>query len=150
MIYLSGNTASQTMNLTCSRNKLLSGTVYFLFQFKHKVTNRIWYALPYRVPPSVNYLPSFDVFNITIDPNLPEVYTGTSVSNVNLHLIPGEYYLIVYEQTSSTNLNPTLAYNVVNENILRVEESIAFETYDSNTGNTSNNLSEIQFKVYEN
>lgn len=150
MIYLSGDTTGQTMYLTCSRNKLLSGTVYYLFNFRHKVTNQIWRAIPYRIPPSVSYLPAEDHFNIDVNPNAAEIYTGTSVTNVNLHLIPGEYYLLIYEQTSPTNLNPINSYNVVNESILRVTENITFETYDSNTGNTSNNLSEIQFKVYEN
>jgi hypothetical protein len=35
-------------------------------------------------------------------------------------LICGEWYLKIYEQLSSTNLNPALAYNVVQETILTV------------------------------
>jgi hypothetical protein len=38
----------------------------------------------------------------------------------NLHLIPGQYYYKVYEQVSSSNLNPNLASDIVNEGMLTV------------------------------
>jgi hypothetical protein len=52
--------------------------------------------------------------------NQPEVYIGSNVTTSNLHLIPGEYYVKIYEQTSSSNLNPSLSYDVVYEGMMVV------------------------------
>jgi hypothetical protein len=59
------------------------------------------------------------------------VFTAVTIDNtVNLHLIPGDYFVKVYEQSSTTNLNPSLSYDVVYETTARV----------IGTGNTQNEL----------
>jgi hypothetical protein len=50
-------------------------------------------------------------------------------------LYPGEYYLKIYEQVSSTNLNPSLSHDVVNETIVNVvgtnqNEPVTYESGD--------------------
>lgn len=109
---------------TCSRNKMLTGSVTYLWSMTHKLTNQNWKFLPYRIPPAVNYAPSYDLFAINVDYNLPEVFTGaTANSSVNVHLLDGQYYVKIYEQYSTTNLNPQLSYDVVYEGTATVNFS---------------------------
>lgn len=102
---------------TCSRNKTLTGNnVNYLWSMTHKLTNQNWRFLPYRIPPLVNYAPSYDLFVLNVDYSLPEVFTGATSSNdANAHLLDGQYYVKIYEQYSSTNLNPQLSHDVVYE-----------------------------------
>lgn len=118
MIYLRVGEVN-TAIATCSVNKQLSNPSY-LWSMRHKLTNQAWKSIPYRVPPAVNYSPSYDQFLINIDENSSQEYIGTASTAVNLHLIPGEYFIKIYEQTSPTNLNPALSYDVVYEGIATV------------------------------
>lgn len=126
MIILQQGSSNQAI-ATCSRNKNLTGTVYYLWTIRHKLSNQAWQFLPYRVVPITSYNPSYDLFNIDIYLNQPQVLSGTSINPVNLHLIPGEYYLKIYEQSSSTNLNPSLAYDVVYEGTITVKPQVPIE-----------------------
>jgi len=124
MIFLEKNTYNQAV-ATASRNKQLSSPTY-LWSMRHKLTNQTWRFIPYPVPSSVNYTPSYDLFLINIDTSLPQtyIYSGSSVVDaVNLHLIDGEYFVKVYEQISPSNLNPALSYDVVWEGTARVDSS---------------------------
>jgi hypothetical protein len=109
---------------TCSRNKMLTGNVTYLWSMTHKLTNKNWKFLPFRIQPSVNYAPSYDLFTINVDDSIPEVFTAsTSANTVNLHLEPGQYFVKIYEQLSSSNLNPQLSYDVVYEGTATVNYS---------------------------
>lgn len=115
---------------TCSLNKQLSSPTY-LWSIKHKLTNQRWRFIPYHYPTVVSYNPSYDLFSIRVDNTIPEVFTAVTIDNtVNLHLIPGDYFVKVYEQSSTTNLNPSLSYDVVYETTARL----------IGTGNTQNEL----------
>lgn len=107
---------------TCSRNKNLTGNVTFLWTVRHKLSNQAWQFIPYRDPSIVvGYEPAYDVFEMNILMNQAQVLIGTSGSPVNVQFIPGEYYLKIYEQSSPTNLNPSLSYDVVYEGTLLVK-----------------------------
>jgi hypothetical protein len=115
---------------TCSVNKQLSAPTY-LWSVKHKLTNQRWRFIPYQYQTTVPYTPSYDLFSIRVDNTQPEVFTASTADNTaNLHLIPGDYFVKVYEQSSTTNLNPQLSYDVVYETTARV----------IGTGNTQNQL----------
>jgi len=133
-------------NATCSRNKNLTGSVCYLFGFKHKLSQEVWRFVPYRIPPSVGYAPGYDLFSITIDPSQPEAYlTGaTTTGQTNVHLIEGEYYIKVWEQSSalSGNTNPNLAYDVVYETIGRVN-------YSASTAPITYSGTTDIYKIYE-
>ena len=133
-------------NATCSRNKNLTGSVCYLFSFKHKLSQEVWRLVPYRIPPSVAYSPGYDLFSITIDPNQPEAFlTGaTTTGQTNVHLIEGEYYVKVWEQSTSLsgNTNPNLAYDVVYETIAQVNYSASTQPI------TYSGTSDI-YKIYE-
>jgi len=120
---------TNTATATCSLNKVLSNPTY-LWSMRHKLTNQSWKFLPYRTPDNVDYEPSWDLFTIKIDNNQVESFTGDSINAVNLHLLPGDYFVKVYEQASPTNLNPNYSYDVVYETTARV----------IGTGNTQNEL----------
>ena len=122
---------------TCSLNKQLSSPTY-LWSVQHKLTNQRWRFIPYQYPSTVDYNPSFDKFSIRVDDTQPEVYTATTIYNTaNLHLIPGDYFVKVYEQVSSTNLNPQYSFDVVYETTARVNGTGSTEntlvTYSANT-----------------
>lgn len=107
---------------TCSRNKQLSNP-YYLWTIRHKLSNQAWQFIPYREPSTTTYPPSYDLFQLDIFSNMSEVYIGTSGTTCNLHLIPGEYYVKIYEQVSSSNLQPSLSYDVVYEGMMVVLSS---------------------------
>lgn len=106
--------------VVCSRNKTLPNPTYLWSMF-HKLSGQVWRFIPYRIPPSVSYSPAYDLFGVTIDDTIPESLTGNTGSTMcNVHLIPGEYYCKIYEQVSTTNLNPALSYDVVYETLFNV------------------------------
>lgn len=119
MIILQQGVQNQAI-ATCSRNKNLTGSVTYLWTVRHKLSNQAWQFIPYQVIPITTYAPSYDLFNININLTQPEVFIGNSTLSANLHFIPGEYYLKIYEQSSPTNLVPSLAYDVVYEGTITV------------------------------
>ena len=140
------NEGQNNMNATCSRNKMLTGPVCYLFSWKHKLSQQVFRFVPYQIPATVNYAPGYDLFSITINPNQPEAFlTGaTSTGQTNVHLIDGEYYVKAWVQSASMsgNTNPNLAYDVVYETIGRVNYS-ASTTPISYSGTTD------IYKIYE-
>jgi len=136
MIYLNEG-ENNLVTATCSANKMLSGSPTYLWSIRHKLTNKSWKFIPYRIQPSVDYNPTFDQFTINIDDSQPEVYTAsTAINTVNLHLLSGQYYVKVYEQQSTTNLNPNYSYDVVYEGIATVRGSGTPTQQVSYTGTT--------------
>lgn len=115
---------------TCSLNKQLTAPTY-LWSMRHKLTNQSWKFIPFRYPPNTTYEPSWDLFSIRIDNNQPQTYTASTADiTTNLHFLPGDYFVKIYEQASPTNLNPSNSYDVVYETTARV----------IGTGNTQNEL----------
>ena len=107
----------------CSRNKTLTGNVIYLWSMNHKLSQQKFRFIPYMVAPQYSWNPPYDVFCINIDDSIPQVLTGATVcGQTNVHLIPGEYDLKVYEQSASLsgNTNPSLSYDVVYETLVNV------------------------------
>lgn len=142
MIYFNQG-ENNTVVATCSRNKQLSTPTY-LWSMRHKLTNETYRFIPYQIPTAVNYSPSYDQFTIKVDYNEAVKYTATTANDTaNLHFTAGEYYIKIYEQQSTTNLNPSLSYDVVYETIGKV----------IGTGTTASSISYTAttevFKVYK-
>lgn len=120
MIYVNQNQQNDAA-IPASINKSLSNP-YYLWSMTHKLSGEKFSFIPYRIPPapSITYNPSYDLFNFNINDSIPPSLTGNTSGTTNVHLIPGEYYLKIYEQTSASNLNPQLGYDVVNETLVIV------------------------------
>jgi len=106
----------------------------------HKLSQEKYRFIPFMLQATSSFNPPYDVFCINIDDSIPQVLTGaTSCGQTNVHLIPGEYDLKVYEQSTSLsrNTNPSLAYDVVYETLVNV---VGTNGYDpvvwSGTSNT--------------
>jgi hypothetical protein len=139
MIYLNQGENNEAAAI-CSRNKWLTGSVSYLWSMQHKLSQERFRFVPYLIPSTASFSPPYDLFCINIDDSIPEVLTGTtSCGQTNVHLIPGEYDLKVYEQsyTLSGNTNPQYAYDVVYETLVNV---VGVNGYDptvwSGTSNT--------------
>lgn len=118
MIYLNQGQLNQPA-VVCERNTLMTGTTYYLWSVTHKLTSQNWSFLPYKIPPSVSYQPGYDLFCITVDDTIPQSLTGnTTCGSCNVHLIPGEYYIKIYGQSSATNLDVDNAQELVYETIM--------------------------------
>ena len=137
-----------TVVATCSRNKQLTGNVYYLWTMTHKLTKQNWKFIPYLLPATgaIGYEPSYDQFQIDVDSASAEVFIATgTITPVNLHLIPGQYYVKIYEQASSTNLNPITAFDVVYEGMANIiGTNPVYNDIEVYTGNTN-----TTFKVYQ-
>jgi hypothetical protein len=138
-----------TVVATCSRNKQLTGNVYYLWTMTHKLTKQNWKFIPYLLPATgaIGYEPSYDQFQIDVDSSSAQVYIATGTTTpVNLHLIPGQYYVKIYEQASPTNLNPLTAFDVVYEGMANIiGTNPVYNDIVSYTGNSSSQV----FKVYQ-
>lgn len=104
----------------CSRNNTLSGVVYYLWYMRHKLSGKEYFFIPTRLIPPIDYPPLYDVFCLNVNDSIPPVLTGSTCGDVNVHLIPGEYYLECYSQNSNTNLNPSLSYELVYQTLVNV------------------------------
>lgn len=125
-----------------SRNKELHNPTY-LVSFYHKLSGRRWRVIPYVEDYTADYTSRFDTFKIKIDYNSPESLTGnTTSSSTNVHLIEGDYWVNIYEQFSTTNLDPSKSYNKVIETFGYVVPTT--ETNTTYSGDT------YTYKVYEN
>ena len=136
MIYLYQDQNNQAAAV-CSRNSTISNPV-FLWKLVHKLSNAEYLFIPFRILPVVDYKPAYDLFCIDIFDNIPEVLTGTTgCGQTNVHLIPGEYSLEVYQQTSTSNLDPILSQGLVYQtlvNMVGVNQNIPV-TYSGQSNN---------------
>lgn len=121
MIYLTQGQTTQAAAV-CSRNSSLTGaTIYYLFKMVHKLSNAPYNFIPFRLQPSEDYAPAYDLFCINTDDSIPEVLTGaTQCSETNVHLIPGQYSLSCFQQFSDSNLDPSLSSGLVYQTLLYV------------------------------
>lgn len=123
----------------CTRNSTLSGTVYYLWYMYHKLSGQKWYFVPYRLQPAVSYPPSYDVFCLNIDDSIAQSLTGaTFCGETNVHLIPGEYTLEIYQQNNDTTLDPNLSGGLIYTTLVNVigENLNIPTTYSGNSDTT--------------
>lgn len=119
MIYIYQGQQNQSAAV-CSRNATINNPI-FLWSLKHKLSNLEWNFIPFRVIPDTDYKPGYDVFCINVDDSIPQVLTGATLcGQTNVHLIPGEYALSVYQQTSNSNITPSLSQGVIYKTLVNV------------------------------
>ena len=125
-----------------SRNKELFNPTYLISMY-HKLSGQSWRFIPYVSDFTEDYLARFDTFYINIDYSTPQSLTGNTTSgSTNVHLIEGDYWISIYEQYSTTNLDPTKAFN-------KVVETFGYVVPPTETNPTYSG-DNYEYKVYEN
>ena len=125
-----------------SRNKELFNPTYLISMY-HKLSGQSWRFIPYVSDFTEDYLARFDTFYINIDYSIPQSLTGNTTSgSTNVHLIEGDYWISIYEQYSTTNLDPTKAFN-------KVVETFGYVVPPTETNPTYSG-DNYEYKVYEN
>jgi len=100
LLITKGETKFWYLTLT---EKVTISNPYFLFYVTHRQTNKTY------------------AFILTDVSTFPERYNKFSINENTYNFFEGEYMYQVYAQTSSTNLDPTLANESVEEGILKVQ-----------------------------
>jgi hypothetical protein len=137
MIYITQNSNNQIF-VNVSEYKTLSSPTY-LWVLQNAQSSVKTYFIPRNITttfPSM-YSNKYDVFEFKTDKSQPEVFISSGITDCNIHLEDNnQYWLGIYEQISTSNLNPLLS----NEKLL---SSLAFIFVNQSniyyTGSSSNN-----------
>lgn len=121
MIYLTKGATSQII-LTLKEKQTLSAPNY-LFVFTHRGSNIEVKFVILNAADTSAFKDRFNQFSIVTN-----TYFGTQDS--------GEWEYQIYEQTSTTNTNPSLAAGLVETGIMRLSESTSF-TYTKHQPNNT-------------
>lgn len=119
MIYLNQEQFTNA-SASCTRNTDIPDP-YFLWDMTHKLSGRVYNFIPYQIPYTTTYKPSYDLFNIGIFFGNAQVLTGATLTGeTNVHLIPGEYFVQIHAQVSDENLNPVESGEIVFQTLVNV------------------------------
>lgn len=108
LLITQGETKFWYLTLT---EKVTISNPYFLFSVTHRQTMRVY-----------NFI-------LTDVSTFKERYNKFSIDETDYNFYEGEYMYEVYAQTSSTNLDPSLANELVEEGILKVQLVVSPETF---------------------
>lgn len=126
MLYISYNTTNDLI-LPVSQNATLSAsTIHYLFSFESHATKEYTYCICQDTSTATSRYNKFTLLN-----------TGGTFNNLSGQtslLDSGMYTLKIYEQTSSTNLNPALATGEIYNSLVYVYGSTSY-IYTGQTGN---------------
>jgi hypothetical protein len=137
MLHLKQDTLN-SCDVTVSNESELSNPTYLwcLTNLNSQVKT---YFIPYNA--TVANATRYDTFTFTTDRNTPIVLTG---STCNLHLAGGQYTYTIYDQVSTTNLNPAYSNAVVETGLaLMPNTEVCFNLYEDEKKNP-------EMVVYEN
>lgn len=121
MIYLTKGETNEII-LTLKEKQTLTAP-NFLFMFVHRGTNNKVKFVKLNATDTSLYKERFDSFSIV---------TNTYFLNAQL----GEWEYFIYEQTSTTNTDPSLATTLLETGIMRLQSSTDFEYTQYETNNT--------------
>jgi hypothetical protein len=120
-----------TVTVSVVENTTLSSPVYYLFEFKRKASNVFTYCIA-QIVTNYGTRQSFSIEE-----------TNTPVPNTKIKLQAGEYFYKIYQQESSTNIDPantTIAasgFAYVESGILTVIESVTQSAQYAGANNTN-------------
>lgn len=127
MIQITQNT-NNPMPATCSLNATLPNPNY-LWYFYHKLSAQEFTCIPYMEQWTTSYPPQWNIFYLNVDYSIPQSLTGnTTTGATNVHLIPGEYFIEVFEQTSNSNLVVANSGQKVYQTMLKLTEVCTTES----------------------
>lgn len=108
LLITQGQTKFWYLTLT---EKVTISNPYFLFSVTHRQTMKVY-----------NFI-------LTDVSTFKDRYNKFSIDETDYNFYEGEYMYEVYAQTSSTNLDPSLANELVEEGILKVQLVVSPETF---------------------
>lgn len=108
LLITQGETKFWYLTLT---EKVTISNPYFLFSVTHRQTMRVY-----------NFI-------LTDVSTFKDRYNKFSIDETDYNFYEGEYMYEVYAQTSSTNLDPSLTNELVEEGILKVQLVVSPETF---------------------
>ena len=114
-----GTTANVYVTL---KEKQTLASPNYLFYFKHRSTNEVVNFVKLNASNLSIYRDRYDLFQFTVNTHF-------------LNSTEGEYEYFIYEQTSSTNLDPALATNLVESGIMNLNPSTTFSFTKYQTSN---------------
>ena len=127
--------------VNCSRNKSLNRPTY-LFSVVNQYNQLTKRFIPENISFTGNtdyeYL-RYDKFRFYVSGDTSENYIYSTGNPVYLDLEPGMYYYKIYEQVSSSNLDPSLSHDVLDEGIMYVNKD--GDITPSYTGYSNNSIS---------
>ena len=94
------------------------------------LTEKVTISNPYFLF-SVTHRQTMNVYNFILNDvsTFKDRYNKFSINESDYNFYEGEYMYEVYAQTSSTNLDPSLANELVEEGILKVQLVVSPETF---------------------
>lgn len=127
MIYIQQNVCNE-VPVVVERNTTITGTTFYLWNMVHKLSNETFVFVPYKIPPSTDYKPGYDLFCICYNNNIPQSLTGntgcisgnTGQTVCNVHFIPGEYSVEIWKQSNNYNLDVNQAEELVYQTLGQV------------------------------
>ena len=122
MIFLTRGQANTVAVTLYEKTTLPYDTVQYLFEFKNDQTNVSSYCIPTDTSDFIN---RYNLFSI-VETSSPDPLAG------EVELDKGEYHYFVYEQLSTTNLDPT-GLTLVESGIVRVYTAPTADTIYQNT-----------------
>ena len=121
MIHLTkGNVQNIVMTLT---EKKTLASPNFLFYFKHRSTNEVVAFVFLNASNTSLFQYRFDQFSITVNTNFANATEG-------------EYEYFIYEQTSTTNINPANATGLLESGIMNLNAATSFAFTKYQTSNS--------------
>ena len=110
------STVNSNVPLTLEEKTTLTGTVYYLFEFENDTTKVKYYQIFTDVSVVGVARQNSNLFNI-------EVINSGSGSNKIILGNVGQYHYTIYEQASSTNLDPDLASGIVERGMMWLSDA---------------------------
>ena len=110
------STVNTNVPLTLEEKTTLTGTVYYLFEFENDTTKVKYYQIFTDVSVVGVARQNSNLFNI-------EVINSGSGSNKIILGNVGQYHYTIYEQASSTNLDPDLASGIVERGMMWLSDA---------------------------
>ena len=139
MIYITQN-ATNTIMVSVSEYKELSSPTY-LWVLQNAQSGVRTTFIPRNITnvyPSY-YANKYDYFQFNTNKNQPEVFIASGSTDCNIHLLDNnQYWLGIYEQVSTTNLQTSLSYNKLLSSLAFIFVSESDTYYTGNT--TPNNI----------
>lgn len=105
------STVNSNIPLSLEEKTTLTGTVYYLFEFENDTTKTKYYQIFTDVSTPGIARQNANLFNIEV------VNSGSGANKIILGNV-GQYNYTIYQQSSSTNLDPDLSSGVVERGMM--------------------------------